>query len=424
MLKRMLVSAIQLIEWYKDPSKFFEAITGLKPTSKQKEILLRLPDSSFRRAIICAAAGTGKTRLLSVIGLWHVIVYAKIIKKPMEVAIIGGSQRQSQLLYDYMAEYLKLDFISEEVAGLPLKSVTHYKDGSKVVALPASERAVRSIHPDILLLDEAVAAEKIIYSAIPRLTKADSRLIVSSTPHVFLSIFVEMWSDRVKYSMYERYHWTYKDREWIAQEELERGLKEAQSFGEEMVQTEWEGNPYTATGVRFNVKALRELCRVDYKPIKRGLGSIIGGLDWGFHHPTVLSIVEEISGCFYHLGSWSWEEESPSKVAEDIIALYAEHGISVIYADSSHIQENLRLREKGLNIKEIVFRNEKEWLVANQASLIEQGRIKIWEGESVLLQQLAGYVPETKRNDDYVDSLMLAVRRVGIQPTKWDWYIK
>jgi len=132
-------------------------------------------------------------------------------------------------------------------------------------------------------------------------------------------------------------------------------------------------------------------------------------------HPTVAIIVQfdPISGMVEVIETREWRFERFLDVVEEIAQLAYTYSVHLILCDRSHIGNNQELIAKGLPVIEVAFTNEKAIMRSNLRALIEQHKIKIWVGFEKLIEQLRIYTRDTKRNDDYVDALMLACRDIG-----------
>jgi aminopeptidase N len=83
-------------------------------------------------------------------------------------------------------------------------------------------------------------------------------------------------------------------------------------------------------------------------------------------------------------------------------------------------EKTAELRSYGINVVGVPFMNEKlSHLIPNAVAWVENGSLRIYEGEVKLLEQMASYYWETsesgklktkKASDDFVDSLLLALR--------------
>ena len=86
---------------------------------------------------------------------------------------------------------------------------------------------------------------------------------------------------------------------------------------------------------------------------------------------------------------------SIDKIHDMIDFMVSKYKIATIIADSSHIFENerlqKRLRPQGVRIILVPFKSEKGRMIEQLRSLIEHHKIKIWEHERDLIQELINY---------------------------------
>jgi len=403
--------AIRIHEWRNDIALFFEDITGLTPTDDQERFLLDMQDLSKDRSIISAGRGTGKTLCLAVVALWYVFVLPKIVRQPIKVVVLGGSFEQSKNLYNYIKEWsYKHDYIKRELAKEPTMTETLFIDGSWVKALTASEKQVRSPRADLLIIDEAVEAGEMLIEAALQIINASKypRIILSSTPHEFSSLFVKIWDKPSEFG-YTTYNWQAKNCHWIKQDTIDKA-KKLLSAG--MFQIEFEGIPYAFTGSVFHLEALK-LCL--FKTIQKvDEAETIMGVDWGFYPaPTCCIVVQRVKDRIKVLHIDSYLKEKFEDVLDSLEQTAKTFQVKVIYVDSIPPGEGIRLKDRGLPVYRIAFKGEKPLLISNLQALVEQKRIEIPEDFFALISQMRAYRFDTKKEDDFVDALMLACRGVS-----------
>lgn len=160
---------------------------GIEPDPWQADLLRSDP----KRALLLCSRQSGKTEVAIGKGL-HTAIY----QPPALVVILSPSQRQSgELFRRLMLCHSKLPGAPELVAESALRA--EMANGSRILALPGSEKTVRGIAgADCIILDEAARIEDEMMGAIrPTMaTKPDCRLIALSTPHGRRGWFHEAWS--------------------------------------------------------------------------------------------------------------------------------------------------------------------------------------------------------------------------------------
>jgi hypothetical protein len=198
---------------------------GIVPDPWQADLLREDP----KRALLLCSRQSGKTEVAIAKGL-HTAIY----KSPALVVILSPSQRQSgELFRRLMLCHGKLDGAPELTAESALRA--ELSNGSRILALPGSEKTVRGIAgADLIILDEAARIEDELLAAVRPMmaTKPDGRLIALTTPAGRRGWFYEAWTGdeswhRVKVSA--------KDCPRITQHFLDEELRElgAARFSEE-----------------------------------------------------------------------------------------------------------------------------------------------------------------------------------------------
>jgi hypothetical protein len=305
-----VLKSIKFTLWYKDPAKFFKDIYGMEPYPYQAKVLRYLMDPKKRRIILVAAGGTGKTKLLACIALWLTLVLPKFIGRSYSVIIISGSQDQARYLYEY-SKYAVSDnkILSEEVEGEPLMSVTHFKDRSIIMAVPNSLKAIQGKHMDCVIVDEgALAGDFIIQDTLRIVSTSDRDLIIlSGTPMVYSSTFVEYYDNVDRYPEWERFTWAASDCPEISKEKWE----EAKKLPEDMFVVFWEGKPYAKTGTLIPTPEIKAVSKDQPNVAPDPRYEVVAGLDWGWC----------LSGDTEVLTKHGWKQLNNCSINEDIICL-------------------------------------------------------------------------------------------------------
>jgi len=400
--------AIRIHEWRNDLALFFEDITGLLPSPDQEKFLMDMQDLNKDRAIISAGRGSGKTLCLAIVALWYVFILPKIVRQPLKVVVLGGSFEQSKNLYNYIKDWsYKNDFIKRELAKDPTMTETLFLDGSSVKALTASEKQVRSPRADLLIVDEAVeAGEELIEASLQIInTSKFPRIILSSTPHEFNSLFVEIWEKHAEHG-YLTYNWKAINCNWIKKDTIDKARKLLSSG---MFQIEFEGLPYAMVGSVFALDALKK-CIIK-AIVKADNAEAIMGVDWGFYPaPTCCIVIQRIGEKVRVIHIDSYLREKFENVLDALEATAKTYEVKAVYVDSIPPGEGIRLKDRGLPVYRITFKGEKPLLISNLQALVEQERVEIPEDFYSLIAQMRAYKFDTKREDDFVDAMMLACR--------------
>jgi len=119
------------------------------------------------------------------------------------ILILAPAERQAKELFTKVAQFYRL-------LGHPIpadsyrKLGMHLSNGSRIEALPGTEKTVRSFSGvDLLIVDEAArVADELYYAVRPMLAVSGGRLLMLSTPFGKRGVFYEEWTGD---SAWERY---------------------------------------------------------------------------------------------------------------------------------------------------------------------------------------------------------------------------
>lgn len=407
----MSLRKVVLSIWYDNPVKFFRDIFKNRieePYSYQEQILKEF--KKYNRIMISSASDTGKTILLACIGLWSAAVLSNKLKRRYDVIIISGSQDQAKFLYDYMKEaIIDSSILSDLVDSEPLISLTRFKNRSTIRALSKSYTSIAGKHADMVIIDEAAFPELDFYinDALRIISPSkESKIILSSSPHEYDSLFVKMYLDKKKYpdNEWKRYHWTAFDCP-----RTRKKLKEAESLPEDMFVRYYKGEPYLLKDTMIPRESIKECLSKELIKYKKELPIYIG-VDWGHGHPTGIVIVQYNNGIFEVLEQKMFKGEIFENIHNWIETKARYYKASKIFTDASDVGENQRLLNRGLPVFTIAFNKEKGLMQSRLRDLFMKKQIRIPETYQDLVQQLRTYTWEKKLGDDLVDACMLAVR--------------
>ena len=200
-----------------DPATFARLYLGIEPDSWQESFLR----SESPRIILNCSRQSGKSSTAAILALWEAIY------KPRSVILLDSpSLRQSQELMGKFSEYLSS--LDESVKlDSDTKLSVRFANGSRVLALPGSEKTIRGISAvTLLILDEAAAIPDELYGAVrPMLAVSKGRLVLMSTPRGEQGFFYDTWA---KSKGWEKIEVPWQqcpriDPAFIEEERLERG---------------------------------------------------------------------------------------------------------------------------------------------------------------------------------------------------------
>lgn len=167
-----------------DPCAFARAV-GIDPDPAQAEVLR----TNARRFMLCCTRQFGKSTTAA-LKASHRVIY-----KPRSLVLcVSPTDRQSALLFDKIAEFIKL------APGAPKRTEDNKRslrlaNGSRVVSLPGSPDTIRGFSaPDMVLVDEAAFCEDALFGAVgPMLAVSNGQLGLLSTPYGKRGAFYEAW---------------------------------------------------------------------------------------------------------------------------------------------------------------------------------------------------------------------------------------
>jgi hypothetical protein len=407
--------------WRDDPSLFFKDVTGLEPFGYQRVLLEWAKDMNNRKLVIVGGTGGGKTFCLAVIGLWSVVCLPPELGKRVNVAMAAGSLAQSRRTFDYVMDFaMHSPIIRDWIKDEPLKTEIRFKDNSWIAPLPSSDTQLYNLHCPIFIIDEAaLAGDKVIEHA-PRIVGAyeHNRMIISGhfidDPRCYISRFADVWTNDVEYprSEWTKIHYSSVDIPWM-QKELETARK---LYSAEKFKAVWEAQLPALDNTLLDVHAIRE-CRSDSEFIPSPLNKITMAIDWGFGPSAAAIVVTETipitTNPLDNEYNILFAEEYPQKTGpwmqKKVDEMAKTYNVNKVRADSSHSQENYRLRQAGWAVEDMVFKALKDRMVERLRVTIQQKKIHIWKSHDVLLKELVAYRKDAKKDDHLVDSLMMCL---------------
>lgn len=397
-----------------DPVAFVEEELGETPSQDQAEFLRAIADLDQLHYIISAGRGSGKTIALAWVLCWSAACLPRFYGE-YNVCVVGGSLDQAKRLYAYFKKYIfKTPLLYEKLKGEPTMTKTEFQD-SWVQCLAASEKQVRSPHPELLIFDEVCQAEdNIVESALPMTASSrHGREILCSTPNQMFHIFKRYWDQAESYKFRKFGPWDLHDCPWVKRDKIDHAQ---QTYSESRYLTEILGQFSKAEASLFDPKDIDFAFEQEFHNVASE--TIIAGIDWGQDHPTVLTMAQQVKGEAKVFYQQIWKDQRYTHVQDEISKLCTKVRCRAIYADSSHAGENERLEEAGEDVERVNFALVKDEMVENLMFLVEKHTLKVSAELQELKHQLSTYrrvrkktgrASFSKENDDCVDSLMLAL---------------
>lgn len=390
--------------------------------------------------------------------------------------VSAGSKEQAARNYRYWLSFARSPDMFAARGGpllaTPKATFAPFRNGGWLKVLAASEKSVQGEHPMMTVLDEACAtAEDIMellegqISGSPPPYGADAALYrVMSTGTKLRHKFVEKWEAREDLG-YAWKTWGQKECPWITEEEIAQQVAE---HSQNWVNIHIHGKFGSATGTVFDERhvlaAVVPRLGLDAVGEKDELWEAVEeedprltvrhalGVDWGFEHPTVLTVSASVdvdpgtrAARFPDIPRWPrvYTRHIESHRHTDLtfrwerIAKVAGLYRASAFLDSEAASENARatamLRQIGLRGEIVSFGKWKLSMIDAATALLEKRGAVIpqmggagtetLEGQALIDQILryswdesGGRERPRKGDDDYVDSWILSVWGLGRAP--------
>jgi phage FluMu gp28-like protein len=177
----------------KDAVEFVETLFKFKPYEYQAKLLR----DDKKRIVVRWSRQSGKTTCIALRAIWFAITHPRTL-----TLIVAPSLRQSMIMRDRVQDFL-MSMREDYRLGLIEKlqrTVIHFRNGSRIVALPNSPQLLRGYTADQVIADEAnffKDDELVFYNVLyPMLSTTDGTLIASSTPWNKDSVFYRMCQNK------------------------------------------------------------------------------------------------------------------------------------------------------------------------------------------------------------------------------------
>jgi hypothetical protein len=169
---------------------------------------------------------------------------------------------------------------------------------------------------------------------------------------------------------------------------------------------------------------------------------VIGGIDWGYHHPAV-GVYGLEGDKWYVIGEWAGTKNTTDDIIDACKELQEEFGVSRWYADSAN-PEKIKQANKGTGLYVVGFKKQKqhrqgdvagtsrssiEFGISYIQQLIREGRFKVFEDLNYHLNEFESYhyseepqpgkedIPDKKDgNDHFMDAMRYAI--IGDAPAR------
>ncbi len=173
----------------------FARSVGMEPDRWQEDLL----SSDSKRVLLNCSRQSGKSTMSSIIALHRALYHPGSL-----ILCLAPALRQSQELFS------KINGFYCTMGKAPAPDSTRklgleLPNGSRIEALPGSERTVRGFSGvDLLILDEASRVDDALYHSVrPMLAVSGGNLMMLSTPYGKRGVFYEEWTSGAGWERYE-----------------------------------------------------------------------------------------------------------------------------------------------------------------------------------------------------------------------------
>src|SRR5215218_3675167 len=169
-----------------DRVAFAEEGLGVEPDGWQRDLLR----STSERVLLNCSRQSGKSTMAAIVAL-HRALY----RPGSLILCLAPSERQAKDLFSKVTDFYRT-LEGSTPAPSDRKLGMHLANGSRIEALPGSERTIRGFSGvDLLILDEAArVADELYYATRPMLAVSGGRLLMLSTPFGKRGVFYEEWT--------------------------------------------------------------------------------------------------------------------------------------------------------------------------------------------------------------------------------------
>lgn len=426
-----------------------------KITKDQRRLFEDITSGKADKILILGGRGTIKTYSAHIITLWKTVCWPNT-----HVRILGGKFEQALVPYEYCYEdmyrnprlkgmvlnerHRSFGFRTEPSRsgeqvkpGEPKKTRVRFTNGSRISVATASEKSVRSPHPDVLIVEEARDIPKSLYNSAKYMVfnSNASLIFISTTPPIYpIGLVYDLYKDADKHG-FKVYNWKLIEQPYLTDEKRAE-LHKIELLDPDEYAREVLGQFSSYSGSVFH-------------PVQRILDNVTDnipqivparlramGIDWGFVSPTALIIVQQGDmGEIQVIHAEHFIGEEVDKVLRRLVQLAKAFRINLICADSASPGENQRLAQylrtenTGIRVEEVPFVSEKWEMIQAVDKLLSRSLLKIprpCPHSEIVLEQMIRYSKDPKavdrprvikQDDHYVDALMLAVK--GLTRPRW-----
>ncbi len=168
---------------------------GIVPDPWQRDLLR----SGAGRVLLNCCRQAGKSSMSALLALHRALYHPGSL-----ILCLAPSERQAKELFAKVTDYYR-ELHGATPAQSDRKLGMQLANGSRIEALPGSERTIRGFSgASLLILDEAARVDDALYFAVrPMLAVSGGSLIMLSTPYGKRGIFHEEWNQGEGWERYE-----------------------------------------------------------------------------------------------------------------------------------------------------------------------------------------------------------------------------
>jgi hypothetical protein len=168
---------------------------GIVPDAWQRDLLR----SGAERVLLNCCRQSGKSTMSALLALHRALYHPRSL-----ILCLAPSERQAKELFGKVTNFYR-ELHGAAPAHSDRKLGMQLTNGSRIEALPGSERTIRGFSgASLLILDEASRVDDGLYYAVrPMLAVSGGSLMMLSTPYGKRGVFFEEWSQGVGWERYE-----------------------------------------------------------------------------------------------------------------------------------------------------------------------------------------------------------------------------
>lgn len=391
--------------------------SGFKLIQPQQEILEAVQRGDYQIIAIACRKG-GKTIIVALAITWLAAF------KDCRVVVNSGSYDQAKELYDYVYQLCtKIPEMHTLLTKEPMMSETRFKSGAKIHCLTASEKRARSPTADVNVLDEFPLIKQHLWQSSWAITRAGrygtKRIVLGTVTDIpgadSLDYFLDFY-DRADELGFTRFLWDDSVCPWIDTTDTRFSQM---ILPEEVFRADFKAIRSLRRGLVFPgfPGQVRIISEAEYAKLYRRGNPSVGGIDWGFVHPTVISIGQKLLGGDFLINHIEEYKETDDLALVQIVKdLQAKMLVERWYADSAGVFQIGLFRRLGIPTTARVFSKLKEPMIGVVKAILSSGHFLMpdpaWRPEfQPLYDQMRRYHRDdkgkpVKRFDDYVDSIL------------------